>query len=117
MRLYYNKAMEKTDNELLMYTCFLNIESLSIYEKQILYYIGGYIVRSIVRKCSCTDCFKMLVDESFLHDKLQLMNPNSFVNFISRGKLKLCSETVFKIICAAEKAFKLLVIEKKKKLM
>lgn len=59
----------------------------------------------------------MLIDNTEnLHNysKLNPKNPKSFVNFRSRGRLTFCSPIVYKIICAAEKAFKLLVIKDKR---
>ena len=105
-------------NEILAaYTTLLDKENLSYYQSNILNDIGGYIVKGILKKCTCIDCFKMLLDNSEVshnYSQINLANPKSFVTFRSRGKLTFCSSIVFKIVCAAEKAFKLLVIKEKR---
>lgn len=108
---------ENIDGNLAAYTTLLDAVNLSYYQCNILNDIGGYIVKGILKKCTCTSCFKMLIDNSEnLHNYSQLnpQNPKSFVSFRSRGRLTFCSPIVYKIICAAEKEFKLLVIKGKR---
>lgn len=56
----------------------------------------------------------MLITSYNEHDySLNILKPEIFTSFVSRGKLILCSTIAFKVICAAEKAFKLFMFEKK----
>lgn len=60
---------KETDYEVLCsYARYLDSEFLSIYQRHILYHIGGYIVKNIIAKCSCINCVKMLVDENCFHN-------------------------------------------------
>lgn len=95
------EAKETYYEVLCSYARYLDSEFLSIYQRHILYHIGGYIVKNIIAKCSCINCVKMLVDENCFHNysKIKFTNPNAFTTFISRGKLKFCSSTVFEIMC------------------
>lgn len=90
---------------------FLNSTNLSYYQNNIMYYIGGYLVKSLLSKLSCDACIEMLLSIPTFHNSdstLSSRDPDSFTSFVSRGGLKMCSSPVFKIICAAEKSFKLL---------
>lgn len=96
-----------------MYSECLSSKTLADYQENILYYIGGYIVRSIIKKIICKSCISLLVDNDDHRYFVSARNPRSFTSLVSRGGLINCSFITFKIICAAEKALKLVVIDEK----
>ena len=83
---------------------------LSEYLNNILYYIGGYIIKSILKQLTCPSCITMLQAKEALNSSF-CRDPKSFTTFVSKGGLKMCSLTVFKIVSASEKAFKHVIIK------
>lgn len=78
---------------------------LSAYQKNILFYIGGYIVYQFNQNCTCSYCRDIVNALQNDHDYVG-QNHSQFSNFVNRGKLCTPSNIVFDIIQYCEKSFK-----------
>lgn len=90
----------------------LNIDrvSLSSIQKNILYYISGFIVRRFLSKSHCKYCHNIVLDKQSDHNYTIDINViSSFTTFVSEGKLCIPSTGVFKVIEFSEKIYKSLI--------
>lgn len=65
------------------------------YQENILYYISGYVVKKLLDKVKCDECFLLVTKQD--HSK-----PERYMGFIcavNMGKLIYPSQDVFKIVC------------------
>lgn len=80
------------------------------YQKNILYYMTGYIVKQIIKSHNCNDCKNMLIaPEHSQSDHFYNLNINryqSFTVFVNRGKLCFPSAEAYSIVVYADKVFK-----------
>lgn len=76
--------------------------NLCTYVEEILHYIGGYIVRSILKKITCEFCIDLLMETK---------ETDTFTKFVNRGKLINASPAVARIIQHLEKSFQAVIIE------
>lgn len=72
-------------------------------KSNILYYIGGYIVRKL--DLNCNSCKIALLKQSNEHDYCKSVSFSKFVNLKNKGGLVSVSNSVFTIIQEAEKMF------------
>lgn len=84
--------------------------NISFIQQNILYYIAGYIVKSLIKRITCNDCIHILTHTNnitFEHTYCSEIVPaSSFMKFINRGKLCVPSTVVYNIIQYVEKVFK-----------
>lgn len=93
---------------------YLNINNvnLSYMQENILYYIAGTIVRTLLKKINCHHCANMLIEkkvasyDTFHNYTIDVTKYNSFTTFVNRGQLYYPSSAVFKIVEVVEKAFR-----------
>lgn len=98
------------NNELQKYLSHLDNIDLGYYVKEILDYIGGYIVRSIIKTIVCSNCVQLLVEYRLDHE---FSKNASFTTYVNRGKLIITSKAVSLIIQQLEKSFQNVVIREK----
>ena len=85
----------------------------------ILFYIGGYIVKKLIKKLTCEECKKCLVGNIFQsdHDYCgastydEVSSASAFTLFVNNGGLKIPSKSVFRTIEQCEHIFKVSVIQ------
>lgn len=70
------------DNELEKYLIHLDNVDLGYYVKDILDYIGGYIVRSIIKTIVCVNCVQLLLENRLDHE---YSKNSSFTTSVNRG--------------------------------
>lgn len=102
---------EDNDNDIEIQLQALDDENThSDYQKNILYYITGYIIKNIVKRLKCNECRSLLLAaDNTQNDHLYLLNINkyqSFTTFVNRGKLHFPSVEAYKIVIFADKIFK-----------
>ena len=73
----------------------------SEYKDAVLGYIGGYVVRKLLKSITCDECVNVLINNDDISK-----NYLSLVSIKDRGGLVYPSEDVFKIISICELAFK-----------
>ena len=83
----------------------------------VLYYIAGYIVSKLTDECSCTACKGSVLSvpgESLINGQVctASLKASSFTAFVSKGGLKISSESVFRTVEFCEKVFKITVTGK-----
>jgi len=83
-----------------MYLCQLDSTNLGHYVKDILDYIGGYIVRGILNKIVCPECFHLLIKNN-----LDYEYGHSNFTSISKGKLINISNVFIDYEVGAAKLF------------
>ena len=97
MMIYVMTHHHKEFHSLLSRTPF------SVYTEYILGYIGGFIVRKLIRNISCEECVNTLLSNDRSSDYLSLVCLND------NGGLLYPSSDVFKILKISEIAFKTFV--------
>lgn len=94
---------------------FLNMVDnlkLSPIQENIVYYIAGTIVRTLLKEIHCHHCANILIDHNMaISDKchsytININKYNAFTLFVNRGKLCYPSSAVFTIVETVEKTFK-----------
>lgn len=101
---------EDGNNEINTLIEYLNKKSLSDFQENVLYYISGYIVRSLINNSTCNYCNNiMLFKENIEHDYTVTNHFSKFTNLINWGGLIPASDIVFRIVCFAEKQFRSIV--------
>lgn len=87
-------------------------EEFSCIQEDILYYIAGFIVRTLLKETHCHHYANVLIDYNVaISDKchnytINVNKYNSFTIFVNHGKLCYPSNAVFKIVETVEKTFK-----------
>ncbi len=83
--------------------------------ENVLYYIGGFIVRKLVKSITCTACKNCLISHSLSsplhltdHDYLSSDNQraSAYTHFVNKGGLRLPSTLVLSVLKYAEIVFK-----------
>ena len=77
--------------------------SISVYKEAIYGYIGGFIIKKLLKRLSCSICYSHLISDNCTESFLSL------INLKDRGGLLYPSADVVKIIRACEIAFKCLI--------
>lgn len=103
-----NEDVELDDSNLNHFMSLVDLTSLSSFQNNILYYIGGVIVRKLLKKNSCSFCQEIIThqgtqDHTYLVD---INDSSSFTRFVSNGKLYYPSKGVFEIVQYTERAFR-----------
>jgi len=88
----------------------LDSTNLGHFVKDILDYIGGYIVRGILNKIVCSECINLLIKNNFDHE----YGHSNFTTSVSRGKLINISYAVSLIIQQLEKSFQVIIVKEQK---
>lgn len=90
----------------------MNSDNISSLQQNILYYITGCIVRTLLLKIKCEYCHKFLlkdtyndIEHCYAKDDKELNKYSTFSTFVNRGKLCFPSDIAYKIILTGEKAF------------
>lgn len=86
----------------------------SIYQQNVLYYISGYIVNTILRKNSCPYCKDVLTTKPISNEHDYNLNAKSLdvnrytalTSFVNRGKLCFASDAVYQIVSYSDQLFK-----------
>ena len=76
---------------------FDDIDGMDVVEKSTVYYVAGYVGRSISRRNKCCDCKSLLVDSDESNSAL-LEDKHLLVNDLNRGGLSLPSDFCY-IVC------------------
>ncbi|KAF0733687.1 Transposable element P transposase [Aphis craccivora] len=89
---------------------YLNDNTFSHYQKNILYYIAGNAAKKFLDKFPCTFCEDLILNQDIFHkDHNYSLSPITdylnFTNFKSRGKLKFVSTFIFDIILFSETCY------------
>jgi len=92
-----------------MYLCQLDSINLGHYVKDILDYIGGYIVTGILNKIICSECINLLDKNNFDHE----YGHSNFSTSVSRGKLINISNAVSLVIQQLE-SFQIIILNEQK---
>ena len=77
---------------------------LNIYHENILHYIAGYIVLTLMPRIKCAECKDVLIAKSNErlassdHNYVHVLTLASFTVFVNGGKLLLPSNSVFEVI-------------------
>ena len=93
---------EETDFEYLL-------DGVTNITENILYYIAGFIIRSVLKNIECNDCSEALLT-STTSDHQYCLNYRSLVIRKDRGGLLHASYGVYRIILSCEKSFKFHVL-------
>ncbi|EZA47209.1 THAP domain-containing protein [Ooceraea biroi] len=83
--------------------------ALSSLQDNIIYYIGGFIIRKLLKKLTCEHCHNILLTSQDSNSKERLVDINqyaAFTSFINRGGLLFPSYGVHKILKYTERVFK-----------
>ena len=90
----------------------LKTTSMTFVTENVLYYIAGYILRSILKSIDCDLCVKSLLVPKQSSDYQYFTSPySSLVQIKNSGGLIQSSYFVYKIITTAEKIFHLTVVD------
>ena len=90
----------------------LKTTSMTFVTENVLYYIAGYILRSILKSIDCNLCVESLLVPKQMSDHQYLTSPyGSLVQIKNSGGLIQSSYFVYKIIITAEKIFHLTVVD------
>ncbi|KAE9521578.1 hypothetical protein AGLY_018042 [Aphis glycines] len=110
MKSVQNKPCEEDENKIQVYLQQLISTHLGEYVIDILSYISGYIVRSMMKKLVCSFCVDMLM-ENHQSDHNNYIAV-TFVNAVNRGKLINASRAILLIVQHLEKTFQVIVVQK-----
>ena len=89
----------------------LKTTSMTFVTENVLYYIAGYILRSILKSIDCDLCVESLLVPKQMSDHQYFTSPyGSLVQIKNSGGLIQSSYFVYKIITTAEKMFHLTVV-------
>lgn len=91
-------------------------KNLSEFQENVLYYISGYIIRSLIETSTCDDCVAIFLyrDQENLTDHDYSSSAEyykKFTSFVSRGGLLHASNIVYNIVNFLEKQFRSMVNE------
>ena len=90
----------------------LKTTSMTFVTENVLYYIAGYILRSILKSIDCDLCVESLLVPKQMSDHQYFTSPyGSLVQIKNSGGLIQSSYFVYKIITTAEKMFHLTVVD------
>ena len=90
----------------------LKTTSMTFVTEHVLYYIAGYILRSILKSIDCDLCVESLLVPKQISDHQYFTSPyGSLVQIKNSGGLIQSSYFVYKIITTAEKIFHLTVVD------
>ena len=90
----------------------LKTTSMTFVTENVLYYIAGYILRSILKSIDCDLCVESLLVPKQMSDHQYFTSPyGSLVQIKNSGGLIQSSYFVYKIITTAEKIFHLTVVD------
>lgn len=86
------------------------LNDIDILQENILCYIGGYVVKKLIRNINCYSCAESLLNQNNVECNSNTLNQNfyKFLDFNNNGGLVRPSESVYKIILETEKQIKLL---------
>lgn len=99
------EPLEVDEREIVQYVSEMENYSLSEFQKSILGYISGFIVKKLSEKINCAQCLSALTTELSAHNSL---NPGyQLIASKQRGGLKVPSDTVVKLVSVCEKSFRL----------
>ena len=99
-----------TENDEEILKVFQSTE-ISMVTSNVLYYIAGFIVRSISKSIDCNQCSQALVLPRIITEHQYFIAPYAgFTNRKNRGGLVQSSDSVYKVIVNCEKAFKINVL-------
>ncbi|KAF0715996.1 THAP domain-containing protein 1-like isoform X5, partial [Aphis craccivora] len=110
MSVQEETTFDDDESEIQTYLDQLNNLQLGEYVNDILDYISGYIIRSMVKKLSCTFCIKALTNHQSDHT---YANSLTFTSSVNRGKLFIVSKAISLIVQHLEKAFQIIVVKEK----
>lgn len=93
---------------------YLGKKTLTDFQENVIYYISGYIVRSLVNRSRCDHCIEILLykKENLFTDHdypASQENYKKFTSIVSRGGLVYAPEIVYAIVRFAEKQFRYLI--------
>ncbi|KAL4089536.1 hypothetical protein QTP88_024556 [Uroleucon formosanum] len=120
IKLNYKKPKEQINDEIDYYLLAEQCKNtfLSLITENVLYYISGYAVKTLLQNLKCEFCIRAILDTPSVHghtyckgDDNESIRKFTFVK--QRGGLKLPSDSVYKPIRLTETLFKSLIIEKK----
>lgn len=117
----YKKPKKQYNDEIDYYLLaeHCNNTFLSLITENVLYYISGYVVKTLLQNLKCESCIRGILDTPSVHnhtycnegDDNKSIRKFTFVK--QRGGLKLPSDSVYKTIRLTETLFKSLIIDKK----
>lgn len=82
---------------------FHNDNNTNVLKDNILYYIGGFIVRKIIRKIDCVNCKVGLVQSRSEHCYSSIGEHSHLVNLKNLGGLVSVSHDVYRVVSVAER--------------
>jgi len=107
------RPIEPLDDESVQYFQALDLDSMTDYQNNILYYIAGFVCRKVVSSLDCQECIALLLgnepvnkNDDHNYSKMHVSNCASFTMKVSRGGLTFASELVFNVIQFCEKSFR-----------
>lgn len=106
---------ENEEKNIIKMCKLIDDRSLCDTSSNILYYIAGFVVRSLSKKLNCIECLNLLFEKSINNDHSyfrQHMSYASFTKFVSKGGLIFASVSVYIIIEYVEKTFRFYVAQK-----
>lgn len=104
-----NNSTDEENSDVQKIMSLVDDITVSSLQENIIYYIGGFIIRKMLKKLTCEHCHNILLTSQESNNKQRLVDINqygAFTSFINRGALLFPSYGVHKVLKYNERVFK-----------
>lgn len=100
-------SIEPEDDDDCIVQLYINLDNIFI-TNNVLYYIAGFIVKKLVQIIKCQGCISNIIQKVSENEKT-LTGFSILIDLKDNGGLVYASHDLFKIVCATEKEFSMII--------